>query len=165
MLIRQRLMTSIYLHFRDQWLMLERIGSRVIHDGLYTGAAGGHFEKDELGNPAACVLRELREETGLTEENLKNLQLRYICMRNKAGELRINHYFFADLKTFPQGIRSNEGNLVWVQEKELSSLPMPYSAKQAINHYLAEGRNMDALYIGMKTAEGMIFQAMVEDAE
>ena len=144
--------------------MLERIGSKVIDSGLYTGTAGGHFEKEELGDPKACALRELYEETGLKESDLRNLHLRYICMRNKAGELRVNHYFFAELAAKPAEIHSNEGNLRWVPEEEVCSLPMPFSAKHAVVHYVTEGCRTDALYIGLKTAEGMEFHEMAEDS-
>ena len=161
MALKQRLMTAIYLRYEDQWLLLKRQGSRVVEDGLYTGTAGGHFEENEMGDPFACVQRELNEETGLTESDLKGLKLRYICMRKKEDEIRVNHYFFAELKILPEEICSNEGELKWIPEQELSQLPMPYSARQAINHYLALGRQTEDLYVGVKTDEGMEFLPIV----
>ena len=161
MSLKQRLMTAIYLRYEDRWLLLKRQGSLVVEDGLYTGTAGGHFEESELGDPSACVLRELKEETGLTGSDLKDLKLRYICMRKKEDEIRVNHYFFAELKALPEEIRSNEGTLRWVPEKELSQLPMPYSARQAIDHYLTAGRRTEDLYVGVRTAGGMEFLPIV----
>ena len=64
MALKQRLMTAIYLRYEDQWLLLKRQGSRVVEDGLYTGTAGGHFEENEMGDPFACVQRELNEDDG-----------------------------------------------------------------------------------------------------
>ena len=84
---RLRNMTAIYLVDGEKILLLYRIGSRVVGNS-YTGTAGGHFEKEELNDPRACVLRELREETGLTEEGIIGLTLRYACMRLKNGEIR-----------------------------------------------------------------------------
>ena len=89
-----RNMTSIYLRKNGKFLMLYRMGSRVIGDS-YTGTAGGHMEEAELNNPRACVLRELQEEMGLTEQDIENLQFRYITLRLKNGEVRQNYYFFA----------------------------------------------------------------------
>ena len=161
MLPKQRLMTAIYLRYRDQWLLLKRQGSKVVDDGLYTGTAGGHFEESEMGDPSACILRELKEETGLTESVLTDLKLRYICMRSKENEIRVNYFFFAELKIKPEEICSNEGTLRWVLEAELSQLPMPYSARQAIDHFLALGHKTDDLYVGVKIEEGMAFLPIV----
>ena len=55
-----RNMTSVYFQKDDQLLCLFRIGSRVA-DKLYVGAAGGHFEEDEMRSPEACVLREMND--------------------------------------------------------------------------------------------------------
>ncbi|MBR3404372.1 MAG: NUDIX domain-containing protein [Firmicutes bacterium] len=157
MLSKQRLMAGVYLRWQDQWCLLERQGSRVVADGQYISTAGGHFENDELGDPKACMLRELEEETGLKESNLVNLSLRYICMRVKNGEMRINHYYFADLKDFPSSLHSKEGNLRWISEQELRVIPMPYSARAAIDHYLEIGHETSVLYIGVKSGEKMVF--------
>lgn len=69
--MKTRNMTSIYLVKDKKMLLLYRIGSRVIKNS-YTGTAGGHFEKEELNDPKACVLRELLEETGLGEKDIGN---------------------------------------------------------------------------------------------
>ena len=53
-------------------LCLYRIGSRVVSN-KYIGSAGGHFEPQELNDPRACVLRELQEELGLADEDMKNI--------------------------------------------------------------------------------------------
>ena len=79
-----RNMTGLYLRQGDRLLLLYRIGSSVVADS-YIPAAGGHFEKAELNDARACVLRELYEETGLTERDIENLALRYIAMRMKNG--------------------------------------------------------------------------------
>ena len=67
-----RNMTSIYLRRGDKFLLLYRVGSKVIGNS-YTGTAGGHMEASELNNPRACVLRELQEETGLKAEKMEML--------------------------------------------------------------------------------------------
>ncbi|MCH5263832.1 MAG: NUDIX domain-containing protein [Lachnospiraceae bacterium] len=112
-----RNMAGLYLRHGNQLLLLYRIGSRVISDS-YTASAGGHFEQDELNDAKACVLRELYEETRLTEQDIDNLSLRYVTLRLKNGELRQNYYFFADLIDHAKEITSNEGNLEWFQMEE-----------------------------------------------
>ena len=78
--MKLRNMTSLYITGQKGILCLYRIGSRVVSN-RYIGSAGGHFEKEELNDPRACVLRELEEELGLTEWDLCDLKLRYIPQR------------------------------------------------------------------------------------
>lgn len=154
---RQRIMTAVYLLDGDHMLLLKRQGSSIA-SGTWIGAAGGHMEPEEVGNARACVLRELREETGLQETKLQNLQLRYITLRHTKGEIRVNHYFFADL---PGGqhmeLSSNEGELRWFRRDELSSLTMPYSAYHMIAHYLACGQHNSQMYVGTADGERVVF--------
>lgn len=158
-----RNMTSIYLICQDQILLLYRQGSRAISDS-WIGAAGGHMEKEELNDPKACVLRELEEEIGITEDLLENLQLRYVTMRRKGGEIRQNHYFFAELKNGKDmDLCSNEGVLKWFPVEETKTLDMPFSAKFMMEHYLETGRYDEKMYVGVSDGIRTNFQELVEN--
>ena len=159
--IKLRNMTSLYLTNGEKILFLYRIGSKVIADS-YTGAAGGHFEKEELNDPKACALRELYEETGLTENDIENLALRYITLRLKNGEIRQNYYFFADLKNPDAPITSNEGDLEWADFDKARLLNMPFSSKYVVEHYVKIGRNTSALYCGTAQEKGVTFTELHE---
>lgn len=154
--MKLRPMTAIYLTHGDKILLLYRIGSRVVGNS-YTGTAGGHVEAEEYRDPKVCVLRELKEETGLTEADIDGLSLRYITMRNKDGEIRQNYYYFAELKDGICVNDSNEGRLEWHDMNQLEDLPMPVTARHVVDHYLAVGRFTSALYGGVTTAEGPVF--------
>ncbi len=156
-----RPMTAIYLTCGDRILLLYRIGSRVVGNS-YTGAAGGHIEAEEYRDPRTCVLRELQEETGLTEDALDGLALRYITMRNKNGEVRQNYYYFAELKPGVDVHNSTEGRLEWHDMNALDALPMPVTARHVVNHYLAVGRFDDKLYGGITTEDGSVFTEMTD---
>lgn len=158
--MKLRNMTSLYLYNGTGLLCLYRLGSKVA-DHMYIGSAGGHFEEGELNDPRKCVLREMQEELGLTEENITGLTLRYITMRLKNGEIRQNYYFFARLKE-ERELHSNEGILRWVSWEEVPALEMPGSAKHMICHYLKEGRFTDQLYGGITRAEGTEFVVFEE---
>ena len=158
--VRLRNMTSLYLVRENAVLCLYRVGSRVVSN-RYIGSAGGHFENEELNDPKRCVLRELREELGLTEADLEGLSLRYITHRLMQGEVRQNYYFFARLKSNRE-LSSTEGSLRWVSFEELPALPMPVSAKHMILHYLQEGQFNDTLYGGITEESGTAFIPMVE---
>lgn len=104
-----RNMTSIYLLKDDKVLLLFRKDGRVVSD-VWTGSAGGHFEEFELNDAKACVLREMNEELGLCEDNIRNLSLRYVTLRRTKGEIRQNYYFFAILnEEVSDDLVSNEG--------------------------------------------------------
>ena len=155
-----RNMTSLYLVNDTGILCLYRIGSRVANN-KYVGSAGGHFVKDELNDPKKCVLREMREELGLQEDDLEGLALRYITYRLTKGEIRQNYYFFGRLKE-ARTLSSTEGILQWVPYGEITELEMPVSAKHMILHYVQEGRYTDCLYAGITEADGTKFVIMRE---
>lgn len=157
---RLRHMTAVYLCQDDRILLLYRQGGRVVNN-VWVGSAGGHFEPEELNDPRACVLRELHEELGLTEDDLDSLTLRYIVLRNANGEVRQNYFFFAELKEgAEEGLASDEGQLKWFAHQELADLPMPPSARQAIDHWLAEGRHTEWLYGGISSGEKADFSPL-----
>jgi len=158
-----RNMTSLYLRQGNRLLLLYRIGSKVVSDS-YTASAGGHFEKGELNDARACALRELYEETGLTEREIDKLSLRYVTLRLKNNEIRQNYYFFADLTDCEKVIESNEGRLEWFQIEKLSdNMPeMPFTAQFVVKHYIETGKDTDALYAGVATESGVVFTEMKE---
>ena len=157
-----RCMTSTYLFRGSEVLLLYRVGSRVLATPCWCGI-GGHFEKDELNDARACALRELREETGLCAEDLRGLEMRYVTMRLKNGEVRLNCYFFASLISSREPMHDgSEGRLAWVDTGEALSLPMPFTAKQVLRHYLQEGMRTALLYGGATTPDGVSFTPLEE---
>ena len=158
--MKLRNMTSVFFVEGETLLCLYRIGSRVA-DKKHIGAAGGHFEREELNDPRACVLREMAEEMGLREADTEDLRLRYITHRLANGEIRQNYYFFGKLKKrIP--LESTEGILKWVPFEEVPQLKMPVSAKHMILHYLETGRYTDKLYCGVTEEAGTRFVEMEE---
>ena len=152
-----RNMTSIYLYNdNNQLLLLYRLGSRVVKES-YIGTAGGHFEKEELNDSKVCVLRELEEETGLTQNDITKPELRYITLRYKNGEIRQNYYFFAKLLDTSKDIKSNEGELKWFNFQEIEKIKMPHTAKYVVEHYIKEGRKNNKLYGGIAIPNGVSF--------
>ena len=157
-----RNMTSVYLTGEKGILCLYRIGSRVANH-KYIGSAGGHFEKEELNDAKACILREMEEELGLTAVDVADLQMRYITYRLKDGEIRQNYYFFGRLAT-DRELKSSEGTLRWIPYEGFEELNMPVSAKHMILHYLEVGRFDENLYAGITEKGGTRFVPM-EDFE
>lgn len=156
-----RSMTAIYITRGNEMLLLYRVGSRVVASSWC--GIGGHFERDELNDPRACVLRELEEEVGLTANDLESLRLRYVTLRLKNGEIRQNYYFFADLRPsadLPD--HCDEGTLRWIPYPEILNREMPHTAKHVLEHYLAEGRHTQQLYCGASDENGTPFSVLRE---
>ena len=144
--MKLRNMTGIYLSCNGQMLLLYRQGGRVVSN-QWIASAGGHFEPDELNDPKACVLRELKEELNLEEDDLTGMRMRYIAMRNVNGEIRHNYYFFADLKPEHYALfTSNEGKCRWVDYPDIMDYEMPLTAKYVMDHDLREGQYTEELY-------------------
>lgn len=156
-----RNMTSIYIIFKNKILLLYRVGSRVVKPSWC--GIGGHFENEELNNPKACVLRELFEETGITESDIENVKLKYITLRMKNNEVRQNYYYFTNLKNEEIDIsQCNEGRLEWVDIDEILDRKMPFAAKECLKHYLAIGKDNHKVYAGVATGSGVNFIELKE---
>lgn len=157
-----RNMTAIYLLKGDRVLLLYRQGGKVVNN-VWTGSAGGHFEKDELNDAQACVIRELKEELGLCPEDVEGLQLRYIALRYVKGEIRQNYYFFAELKeSVDENLISNEGTCKWFSLDEIGLLEMPITAKYVMEHYCEIGRLTSEVYVGVTYPDRIVFNELVE---
>lgn len=157
-----RNMTAIYIFKGEKVLLLYRQGGRVVNN-VWTGSAGGHFENDELNDPKACVLREMKEELGLQPEDVEGLALRYITLRSTKGEIRQNYYFFAELgESVDENLVSNEGICRWFLKEEISSLEMPFTAKYVIEHFCKEGYLTNTIYVGVTNPNGVSFIELSE---
>jgi 8-oxo-dGTP diphosphatase len=138
-------MTSVYLVRANRVLLLYRTGSRAIADSWV--GIGGHVEPAELTDPTAAALRELHEEIGVSANQLTDLSLRYVALRDAGSEVRTTYYFTA---TLAEGAVTPteclEGDLRWFDlSTDPSDLEMPPTAKIAFTHWLTTGRHDDAL--------------------
>ena len=103
---------------QGNYLMLHRIKKKndLNHD-KWVGV-GGKFEADE--SPEECILRETREETGLT---LTEYQYRgLVTFVSDQWETEYMHVFTATGWT-GELIECNEGVLEWIHKDALAALP------------------------------------------
>lgn len=111
------LTTLCYIEKEDAYLMLHRVSKKHdVNKDKWIGV-GGHFEKDE--SPEECLLREVKEETGLT---LTRYRLRGIVTFVCAGWE--SEYMFLYTADGYEGemIPCDEGNLEWVKKSQLRRL-------------------------------------------
>ena len=110
--------TLCYVLRGDEVLMLHRVKKKNdINQDKWIGI-GGKFEENE--SPDACLLREAKEETGLT---LTNYQLRgIVTFLSDRAEGEYMYLFTAD--GFQGELTAcDEGDLQWVSRDFLDQLP------------------------------------------
>lgn len=147
-------MTSVFLVHRGSVLLLYRRGSRAIADSWV--GIGGHLEPSE--QPTSAALRELHEEIAVTADQLTNLALRYVAMRDTGTEVRTTYYFAADLRPeSPIPTECTEGDLRWFDlTVDPRTLDMPPTARVAFAHWLATGRHDQELRFIVIDADGRL---------
>lgn len=120
MISRNNLTTLCYLEQNGFYLMLHRTKKeKDINKDKWIGI-GGHLEEGE--SPEECLVREMREETGVTPLSPK---LRGIItfVSDRYG----TEYMFLYSSEAYQGELSSdcdEGDLEWVRKDKIASLPL-----------------------------------------
>lgn len=109
--------TLCYIEKDNQYLMLHRTKKENdLNEGKWIGV-GGKFEKDET--PEECLLREVKEETGLT---LTSFSLRaVITFVSDKWETEYMYLFTADGFEGELG-KCDEGELEWVDKDKILDL-------------------------------------------
>jgi len=161
-----RNIACVYIFHEDAVLMMRKTRSRIFSKPgivLWTASSGGHFENYELNNPKSCVIREMFEETGLQEADIKNLTLKYITLRKKDNEIRQQYIYFADLANINAILREcDEGELHWIKIDDIFSLEMSVSNTPCLKHYFQTGIKDKFIYIAaVKVNEDNIPQVIL----
>lgn len=112
------LSTLCYIEKDEKYLMLHRTKKKNdINQGKWLGV-GGKLEEGE--SPEECLLREAKEETGLV---LKSYQLRAIVTYVSTTWETEYMYVFTANQFEGNLIECNEGDLQWIDKKEVIKLP------------------------------------------
>ena len=113
----RNLTTLCYIEKDDCYLMLHRISKKNdINKDKWIGV-GGHFELNE--SPEECLLREVKEETGLLIENPKLCGVKQFKI-SKTGERFICLFFKTDKFTGKLS-SSDEGEVFWIKRTDLEN--------------------------------------------
>ena len=111
--------TLCYLERGDAYLMLHRVKKdHDVNQGKWIGV-GGKFQDGE--SPEDCILRECREETGLTLTEYRYRGL--VTFVSNQAPTEYMHLFTASAWTGTPRACS-EGELAWIKKADLLSLPL-----------------------------------------
>lgn len=112
--------TLCYIEKDGKYLLMHRPGSNPLDEnsGKYIGV-GGHMEKGE--SPEDCVIREVKEETGLSLKSYKLRGLLTFVFENKdeLAFLYTSDDFEGTLST-----DCDEGTLHWIDKSKVFDLPL-----------------------------------------
>ena len=113
--------TLCYLERDDAYLMLHRVKKADDYNHDKWVGVGGKFERFE--SPEDCLLREVKEETGLTLTHWRSRGLLTFIWGNMTEFI---HLYTADGWTgeMIQGDACREGVLEWVPKEKVEQLPI-----------------------------------------
>ncbi len=151
--MRNNLTTLCYIEKDDSYLMMHRVKKeKDINKDKWVGV-GGHFEEGE--SPEECLLREVREETGL---ELKAWKLRGII--TFVTDVQQTEYMFLYTADDYAGemTECSEGNLEWVKKSKVYHLPI-WEGDKIFFRLLEQGAEFFSLklrYEGDKLVESVL---------
>lgn len=163
--IRLRQMTGVFLQNGPDMLLMKRAETMRIAPGLWAGV-GGHLEPEEIGDPAKCALRELEEETGITQDRIHDFRLQAVVQRRRGDEIRIQYIYLGTADTRELG-ETVEGTLHWVSCSEVLNNEMSAANQFFLKKYFANGPS-ESVWIGTlgnESGHPLIQWAILEDWE
>lgn len=154
------LTTLCYIEKDDKYLMLHRVKKENdLNKDKWVGV-GGKFEAGET--PEECLLREVKEETGLTLTSYKFRGI--ITFISDEWGYEYMHLFTADAyegELPEQNMKDcNEGELVWVPKSEINNLRL-WEGDKIFFRLLEEREDFFSLklrYEGDKLVESVLYE-------
>ena len=151
---RSCMTTLCYLERDDAYLMLHRIKKEAdVNRDKWIGI-GGHFEEAE--SPEDCLLRECREETGLT---LTSYRYRGLVTFIYDGRAEYMSLFTADAWT-GQMTSCDEGELKWVRKDAIRGLNL-WEGDRIFFDLLEEEREFFSLKL-VYGGDGLLLEAVLD---
>ena len=120
--IQAQVTTLAYLVCRGKCLFIKKTRKGDMNLDKYLGI-GGHMELAE--SPEECIIREIYEESGLTRDSLATLEYRgHVTFVSDLYGTEYMHVFCGSLEDFPELSPCDEGELVWIDLKDIYDLPV-----------------------------------------
>ena len=114
-----RLTTLCYIERDNRYLMMHRVKkAKDENEGKWIGI-GGHLEENE--SPDECIIREVKEETGLSLTNIRMRGLITFILPDWGNELT---FLYTGTAEGEAPAECSEGVLQWVPINQVLDLPL-----------------------------------------
>lgn len=142
--MKSQLTTLCYIENNDQYLMLHRTTKQNDENHNKWIGVGGHFEAGE--SPEDCLLREVKEETGLTLLSYKFRGIvTFVYDTNPAEYMCL---FTAD-SFCGEMISCNEGELKWIPKSDVLNLEL-WEGDKIFLKKLLQTQSSDSEFFSLK---------------
>jgi len=155
--MKSQLTTLCYIEQNDSYLMLHRTSKENDENHDKWIGVGGHFEGVE--SPEECLLREVKEETGLT---LNKWQFRGIVTFVSDDHPAEYMHLFTSSAFSGKVSSCDEGELEWVQKTKIASLNL-WEGDKIFLRLLAEGAPFFSLKLVYK--DGALVRKILDGKE
>ena len=150
---KSNLTTLCYIEHDGKYLMMHRVKKEHdINKDKWVGI-GGHFEADE--SPEECLLREAREETGLTLTEYKQRGI----ITFMSDKWQTEYMFLYTASAYEGEIgECNEGTLEWIDKEKVYDLPL-WEGDKIFFRLLEEQRphfSLKLRYVGEALVEAVL---------
>ncbi|SFW28000.1 NUDIX hydrolase [Selenomonas ruminantium] len=150
---KSNLTTLCYIEKDGRYLMMHRVKkAHDINKDKWVGI-GGHFEADE--SPEECLLREAREETGLTLTEYKQRGI----ITFMSDKWQTEYMFLYTASAYEGEIgECNEGTLEWIDKEKVYELPL-WEGDKIFFRLLEEQRphfSLKLRYVGEALVEAVL---------
>ncbi|HEU4963750.1 MAG TPA: NUDIX domain-containing protein [Bacilli bacterium] len=139
-------MTVVFLQHGDDLLFLHRSEKKKIFPGVWSGA-GGKVDPGEHNALRAAALREVREETGITEDRITNFRLKYVILRQKDGAFWQTYVYFGETEQ-REVAQTEEGVFTWLPHDGWQDKDVIPTTRASLLHY-AEHQDDGVVYVGV----------------
>lgn len=149
---------AVFLFRDNHVLLLRRSEEKAFAPGLWTGI-GGRVEPQDMGSVERAALREIREETGLSADEVRDLRIRVVFTQPEEGDISIVIFCTGSTDRVSVG-PCKEGDLEWIELSRTRELSMIENAARALEvATVAEARESPCVQFGVcsPTEGGLMF--------
>lgn len=150
-MIRLRALAVAFIISNEKVLMMERNSNRKLFPGTWA-PVGGHLEANEFNDPFDACLREVYEETGLKEADFRTMEFKYIVLRRREDEIRVQYVYFIETDNTKLDV-TEEGNLSWVPFNNVLDLNVTATTRYILEHYFNKNKKTDDILVGTVSNE------------
>ena len=135
----------VFLYHDHQWLLMKRAPDREHYPNVWDGVGGG-IQAHEYTEPDRALLRELYEETGIPEQHVFELKLKYLHINVQQEDLSLHYVYFA--RTDQTDVRqTEEGVLSWIPAAAFLQREFSPAMAALLRHYVSEGQHTADQYL------------------